>query len=159
MTIDRAVSIRQPWAEVILRGRKRHEYRTWGLPAKHEGVSLALHAPALVDRAAYATQCLLHEDLPVSAVVGVVAFGIPQRVRLTSRDLRAPYADDPGCPPVSPDPWASIWAWPILRVARCVPIPCRGRLGIWTLPGDVCDLLATRELEEVTVDAGIRPTT
>ena len=37
MAPEFAISIRQPWAELILRGWKLTEYRSWRIPEKYWG--------------------------------------------------------------------------------------------------------------------------
>ena len=46
MAPEFAISIRQPWAELILRGWKLTEYRSWRIPEKYWGEWLYLHVPA-----------------------------------------------------------------------------------------------------------------
>ncbi len=65
----KALSIRQPWADLILRGRKTLELRTWTV--KYRG-PLAIHASQTVER----QTCLAHgldpDLVTTGAVIGIV---------------------------------------------------------------------------------------
>jgi hypothetical protein len=63
----RALSIRQPWAELILRGEKDVENRSW---RTHHRGPLLVHASRTVEKAAMS----LHgfTSLPVGGLVGIV---------------------------------------------------------------------------------------
>jgi len=65
----RAISIQQPYAELILRGLKDVENRSWA--TKHRG-RLLIHAAGNVDRQVMERQGFAVEDLPRGALVGVV---------------------------------------------------------------------------------------
>ncbi len=78
----RALTIRQPWAEQILTGTKRREYRSWR--TDHRG-PLVIHAAARPDLP-------LPAPLPLGAYVGVVM-------------LRAVHRRDDGFAWILEDPW------------------------------------------------------
>lgn len=65
----RALSIRQPWAELILRGEKNLEYRSRRM--KEMG-PLLLHASRTLDEENIAQHGFKPEDLPFGALVGIV---------------------------------------------------------------------------------------
>jgi activating signal cointegrator 1 len=62
-----ALSIRQPWVELILRGCKTIEVRTW--PTRHRG-ELWLHAGARLDTKSLIKFDLNREDLTFGSIVG-----------------------------------------------------------------------------------------
>ena len=106
----RALTVRQPWASLIVEGRKDIENRSW--PTSYRG-RLLIHAGSQIDpqtgwRA---------EDLPRGAIIGEVAL---VDVVTNSRSR-----------------WAlpGQYHW-VLRDARPLrrPIPCAGRLGLWPAP-------------------------
>src|SRR5262245_275091 len=66
----RALSIRQPYAELILRGLKDVENRSW--ETKHRGRLLIHAAAAQVDHQEMDRWGFAVEDLPRGALVGVV---------------------------------------------------------------------------------------
>ena len=65
----KALSIRQPWADLILQGRKTIELREWG--TTHRGL-LAIHAAKRVEIGACHQWDLNPEALPRGALVGTV---------------------------------------------------------------------------------------
>lgn len=113
-----ALSIRQPWAHLILHGPKRIENRSWG--TSYRG-PLAIHAPAAwADDvpAEIAAELGLPADLPRSAFVGVAHLAGGHR-----------------CPAGQVcSPWAAPgqYHWQLADPrALAEPIPARGRLGLW----------------------------
>lgn len=67
----RAISIRQPYAELILRGEKTHEYRTWSTTPG----PILIHASRTItpeEQAAARHAGLTLDTLPAGALVGVV---------------------------------------------------------------------------------------
>lgn len=65
----KALTIRQPWAELILRGRKPYELRSWR--TKYRG-PLVIHAAMRVNSDAARRLGLNPEKLVTSAFIGVV---------------------------------------------------------------------------------------
>ena len=124
----RALTIHQPYASAILAGVKRVENRRWALKRPQW---LALHAGRQVWRdpgVAVLWPEVPHRDaLPLGAVLG--AFEVVGVARAEELD--------------APDPWASgPWCWLIGEViALPEPMPCRGRQGLWTVPGGVGEAL------------------
>lgn len=121
----KALTIFQPYAELILSGQKRIENRTWrtayrGLVLLHAGKSTAW----------LATETRLPERMDFGAIVGVfqlvgcVRFGATLPANLAWIDTH-PHASGP-------------WCWIIGEVRRFVPaIPYRGGQGLFHVPDDV----------------------
>jgi hypothetical protein len=120
-----ALSIRQPWVELILAGRKTIEVRTWG--TRHRG-QLWLHAGRRVDHAACAENGIEAGRVTAGAIVGTV--------------------DLVDCIPFTAETWVSLGpkhlnsisfdsryiGWVLrnpMRISR--PVPYRGALGLMTL--------------------------
>ena len=125
----RCLSVRQPWAELIIRGEKDVENRSWA--TKYRG-ALLVHASGRVDREAMRAHPL--ETLPTGALVGVV--------------------DVVGCTKEVRSEWhiAGMHGWYLERPRRFVkPIPLRGALGLFCLPADALPSVAEalRALSEV----------
>jgi len=103
----KALTVRQPWAELIIRGRKDVENRTRrtnhrGLLAIHAGLGFDEHEPRV------------RGPFDHSAIIGVV----------TVVD----------CIQGSKSPWAlkEQWHWLLSDAIRLSkPIPYRGKLGLW----------------------------
>lgn len=121
MTAVRALTIRQPWAGAIAHQSKRVENRTWGLPAKHYGARILIHAAAQPDR--HAQVYGPHLDV-YSAIVAVA----------TITDCH--WSDDGTC--CGPWGFEKAYHWTLTDVAALTqPIPASGRLGIWTPAPDL----------------------
>lgn len=125
-----ALSIRQPWAELILRGTKTIEVRSW--PTKHRGL-LWLHAGKRVDRAACDYYSMARDSLVTGALVGCcqledcVEFDATSWTELRSRHLNLEAFRAP------------LFGW-VLASAERKPIePMPGRLGLMKLPGNQGD--------------------
>jgi hypothetical protein len=129
-----ALSIRQPWVELILAGRKTIEVRTWS--TKHRG-TLWLHAGKRVDVHACRVHHLSPDSLDVGALVGVaelvdcIAFDAATWEALRPTHLNLVEFD------------REYFGW-VLRAARRVPAtPHRGSLGLMTLPPAVVSRVST----------------
>jgi hypothetical protein len=109
----RALTIRQPWAELIIRGEKDVENRSW--KTDHRG-PLLIHAATAVDRAA----CEAHGislDVPRGALVGIV-----ELVDVT-RDRTSRWHKD------------GRWGWYLARARRFDrPVPLPGRRILFDVP-------------------------
>lgn len=123
-----AITIKQPWASAIAAGLKRIENRSWRPAAASLPLQLAVHAGARLDRTGVEfcrSRGLPVEDLPLRAIVAVVT--VVQVVDQSS------------------DPW---WrgplGWVLEDVVAIVPIPCAGRLSLWTPPPTIQRLLGCR---------------
>lgn len=112
----KALTIRQPFASLVMAGVKTTENRTWR--TNYRG-RLLIHAGARDDRDAMREHGHLLDDYPRGAILGSV-----ELVDIV-RDSSSPWA--------MPDSFH----W-ILSDARHydVPIPCKGRLGLWHLGSD-----------------------
>ena len=125
-----ALSIRQPWAWLILYAGKDVENRTWGTAFRGR---IYIHAGQHYDQGAPGR---------ISHLLGDLALGrMMLDARLPSvRGAIVGEVDIVDClPPNShyKSPWteAGAWHWLLANlVAYDKPIPCRGRLGLWTPP-------------------------
>ena len=122
----KALSVRQPWAWLIVRGYKTIENRTW--PTNHRG-PLAIHASLTVD-----------EDAVRRLVSLCVANGEP----LTAQDLREIHTtgavigtvnvtDCTQAPQGNDTNWhsAGCWAWVLRKPKPMSPVKVRGALGLF----------------------------
>ncbi len=120
----KALTIRQPWAELVLRGRKPFELRTWR--TKYRG-PLVIHAAAKIDAWDARHFRLNPERLTTSAFVG---FAILSDVRPYSRadarllkKRRAGYGFFP-----------HNLSWVLEKPRRISPIKAKGQLGLFDVP-------------------------
>lgn len=121
----KALTLHAPWAHAVAWLGKDIENRTWRPPASVIGTRIAIHAGATETEwewIAIARTCALSNGplnvfVPTpSALVATAIIGEP----VTASD--SPW-------------WIGPIGWPLIDVRRLPePIPCKGRLGLWTLP-------------------------
>lgn len=136
----RALTVQQPWATAIMRWGKEVENRTRNLAGSYRG-PVAIHAGLREDLAAYDDDLIrevlgqyddgwiLAEQLVTGAIIGVV-------------DLASVHDDSDHGRQHSCSPWAQPNLWHlILERPRALadPVPCRGRLGLWTPAAELVD--------------------
>lgn len=109
---DFAISIRQPWAELILQGKKNYEFRKWALPDIWEDVEIYLHASKTFGKAEKSIADYYGlSGLVTGAYVGRIRFG-KSFLDNTPDNLKGlPYLNVKKC-----------WWWPILDCKRIEPI-------------------------------------
>jgi len=120
----KTLSIRQPWAELIIQGRKTLELRTWTV--KYRG-PLAIHASQTVERDA----CLAHGLDPDQVTAGAV-IGVADLVEIVALDAVS-YAAHRG-EHLTDEPWGDspLYGWRLANPrARAEPMPLRGRMGVF----------------------------
>ncbi len=125
----KALSLTQPWATLVIQGRKRFETRGW--PTYHRG-QIAIHAskgmPAYAKEAA--REFGLEPDaLPRGVILGTVHLvgvaptaDVKKALQWAEDHLELAYGDyDEGR-----------WAWQLVMPREFAePIPARGALGLW----------------------------
>ncbi len=123
----KALTICQPYAELIARGDKVIENRTW--PTNHRGV-IAIHAGKSrawlgdedEEAALYAVDV---RAIPFGAIVATARIAGCYRVNNLPADLvDNEHANGP-------------WCWVLRDVKRCEPYPIRGAQGLWDLPDGI----------------------
>lgn len=162
-----ALTIRQPWATLIVNGAKDVENRSWRPPrwalerldgwgsftfAVHAGVGLDKETAVRDELSRRDPECLASLDevvemwggyasLPRAAIVGIVdVVGVvtPEHA-LRSDPFGGQFRR------YADSPWFSgPWGWALARVRPIAPVPvARGRLGLWEL-GDEVDAVRRR---------------
>ena len=119
----KALTIRQPWASLIMAGIKDVENRS--KPTHFRG-TIAVHAGKGVSAEGMTAHGHLIEDYPAGAIIGTV--------------------DIVGCVRDSGSEWAmdGCWHWILANPRPCAPVPAQGELSFWTPePGDWDAVLAT----------------
>lgn len=120
-----ALSIRQPWLDLILQGRKTVEVRSW--KTNYRG-PLLLHASRKVDLRACTAYGYHPRDLETGGILGV--------------------AELEDCIPFSLESWSSLAAahlnlggfasnlvgWIVRNPKQVTFMPCPGRLGLFNVP-------------------------
>lgn len=116
----RTLSIRQPWAWLIVHGHKDVENREWA--TQYRG-PLLIHASKTVAKAEYARQCAEIEHafgIAVPPLADVPLGGIVGAVHLVD------------CAPHSDSPWyTGAVAWVLRQPVELPFLPCKGGLGLF----------------------------
>jgi hypothetical protein len=130
---DRVLSIQQPFASLIIVGKKPVENRSWKTP--YRGI-VWIHASNGLAFRQWSQQGFPPEiigDLPE-------AHDLPRSSVLGSVELVECHGPDDEIPGLSASDFARWvgdgWVW-LLRNPKALaePIPCRGKLNLWTWPG------------------------
>jgi len=136
----RALTIKQPWAWAIAHGSKRIENRSW--PTAYRG-EIAIHAGARSgwDHVAEDSPLLRQEWRRLGHLAAHlernsewIDFGAVIAVARIA-DCHDGALEQGEC-----SDWANRWDfhWVLAQVRPLTdPVPCRGALGLWRLPGDV----------------------
>ena len=112
----KALTIRQPFASLVMAAVKTTENRTWR--TNYRG-RLLIHAGARDDREAMARHGHLLDDYPRGAILGTV------ELLDCVRDSESEWA------------LADHWHWQLADPQPFeTPIPATGKLGLWTFGGD-----------------------
>ena len=121
----KALSFRQPWAELILQGRKTVDLRTY--PTRYRG-PLAIHASKTVEREACLRYGLDPDGLTTGGIVGVVE--LVEVVLLTEDDYNRRQAEHLAGRSYR----AGLHGW-VLRDPRRLPepVPARGRMSLFNI--------------------------
>lgn len=122
----RAITIKQPWASLIIAGKKTIELRTWRI----EPQTIAIHAGASWDKRGNNHEGI--NELARSAIIGTVevthisdaVLELQSKTGLKARDYAAAIgkAESEG---------NRLYAWHLRNPTPCEPIPCKGKLGLW----------------------------
>ena len=116
-----ALSIRQPWVELILTGRKTIEVRTW--PTQHRG-ELWLHAGKRADADALVKFGLENVDLVFGALVGTCElYDCVEFSDDNWNDWRSKHLNDGSL-------GKPLYAWLLRNPKRVRPRAFKGRLGL-----------------------------
>lgn len=119
----RALSVRQPWAELILTGRKRYELRSWS--TSYRGW-VFIHSGLRVDSEAVGLTGFHKQALQTGALVGVVEI-------VDCTPFTEAMADEMRCSLAYFGEWApNLCAWELAAPSRLnTPISYPGRLGLF----------------------------
>jgi hypothetical protein len=127
----KALSIRQPWAELILRGRKIYEIRP---RTTRERGRIWIHAGLVFEMRSVEQAGLAMPDLVRGALVGTVEIvdcvPFTQEIAEEMRAVGGYFGTwSPGG-----------YAWAVTNPQRlATPVPWRGQLGLFSIPPDVED--------------------
>ena len=136
----RAITIKQPWAYAIVHLGKDVENRDWA-PNNLSG-RIAIHAGKTQDEGGYpAIRSIL--SLDVEGIWRVAEAAVCGAIIGTIRVVDCHHTSfTPGglCEYFGCAPWGMAGSgchWVLADPRPCEPIPCRGALGLWTVPDDI----------------------
>ena len=117
----KALSLKQPWAELILQGKKKIEIRKWNTKFRGE---FLIHASKTPDDKSMEEFCFEKQSLPLGFIVGKAELVEVKNYRETKdseedKDKHLASADW-GC-----------WGFVLQNVERLRPIKANGMLGFW----------------------------
>ena len=123
----KALTICQPYAELIARGDKRIENRTW--PTAYRG-PIAIHAGK--------SRAWLGDDDEEAALYGVNVAEIPFGAIVAVANLTGCLRLEDLPPALESDTHANgPWCWLLQNVRRIAPIPYRGAQGLFDVPDEI----------------------
>lgn len=135
----RALSLSQPWADVVVKGPKRIENRplqlcTAAARLKRSGELFAIHAAKSFDHDARRWVEAAGVRMPTDWIGGAI-IGVARVVDVAQLD----WWTSSGKLPADQVPWAfgplCILLGDVSELST--PVPCRGMLGFWTVPAEL----------------------
>ena len=128
----KAISIRQPWADLIIQGKKTLELRSWSV--RYRG-PLAIHASQTMDEAACRAQGIDPRGVSAGVLIGVVE--LVDILSLDEQSLaetsRQHLAEGSFKPP--------IFGWRLANPSALQnPVPFTGRMGLFNVPDGLLGL-------------------
>ena len=135
----KALSLTQPWAELVVLGEKQWETRSWRTSFRGR---IAIHAAKKFP--AWAIELATSNRYFVDAIQNYPPIKLPRGVIVGTVEVAAMVSTDAlkevlGHKEIAFGDYDSErWAWQLANPFMLAePIPCRGALGLWELPGDV----------------------
>lgn len=135
----KALTLHAPWAHAVAWLGKDIENRSWRPPASVIGTRIAIHAGLSFPRADWMRVVTIADGLsPASrGLFTPIAIGVALTPKARSALVATAIIGEPVTTSDSPW-WIGPIGWPLIDVRRLdKPIPCKGRLGLWTLPEGV----------------------
>ena len=145
----KALSIKQPWADLILGGgaemtnrpadRKTIEVRTWR--RNYRGLVL-IHAPKTLDPSAMNRFCVTGESVTGAYLGIVILVDIIQFNKNNWKELRPLHQNW-----TTLNPFYDFFGWVLEKAMRFEePIPGKGRQGLYKVPGEIIERLDGKQL-------------
>ena len=139
--VNKALTVRQPWASAILHGGKLVENRSW--PTKYRG-PVAIHAGLAIEDKVF------FDFVRARGLEGVLSFG-QDAIADLPRGAIVGLVDLVDCVTGHPSAWfEGPFGFVLANPRPLRPIPCRGALQLFDLPQNVIDEIG-RQLEEMTI--------
>ena len=129
----KALSVRQPWAELILLGRKHYELRSWRTSVRGR---IWIHASQTIDVPFVELAGLTRSELSTGVLIGSIEIldCVPFTTEIAEELRRGGvFFEDVRS--------VSGFAWRVSAPERlALPIPYRGSLGFFQIPIDVAEI-------------------
>jgi len=133
----KALSLRQPWADLVMQGKKTLELRTWSVSYRGP---LVIHASQTVDEQACRAHDLDPDSMTIGALIGMV--DVLNIVRLDEQAFQARQADHLGSGYFKlPREGETLFGWELgnpRELSR--PVPFRGRMNLFNVPDELLDI-------------------
>lgn len=121
----KVLTIKQPWASLIIEGYKRFEFRSW--KTKYRG-ELLIHAGKSVDKEAYERLKGYLTDMPLGKIVGKVE--LTDCIKTTPEFFEERLKENKDI--YTKSIFKEDYAWQVeLKEKFDKPIDVRGKLGLW----------------------------
>ena len=132
----RALTIKQPWASLIMRCHKDIENRDW--PTKVRGV-IAVHTSAKLEKSEIEDACGLMRGFIPKFSERIFTAEVAARPDLYPTGCIIGTVELVGCAQKSESPWFVGEYGFVLQnpVVFAGPIPCKGKLGFWEVPAEL----------------------
>jgi hypothetical protein len=147
----KALSIRQPWADLIVQGKKTLELRSWSV--KYRG-ALAIHASQNIERAACTARGIDPDHVTAGAIIGIV--DLVEIVELDAAAFAARQSEHLADERFNTTP---LFGWQLAN-PRPLPHPCivHGRMGLFTIPDECLQTPDARAVEPEPAPPALEPT-
>lgn len=139
----KAITLTQPWAQLMADGRKHIETRSWAAPRHYLGDLLAIHAAKGWTRDDILQASIWKYDadaLPRGAIVAAVRL-----LECRSTDRVGSFDLPEGHERLYGDYSPHRFAWYTAFVSKLdAPIKCAGHLGVWDVPDDIAEQIESQ---------------
>jgi len=127
----KALSLHQPWADLVVQGKKTLELRNWTVSYRGP---LAIHASQTVDEAACQTHGLNPQQVTTGALIGVVELAAIQELDELAYDVRKEEHKAQGYFRYK----TPLYGWMLANPRELPsPIPYHGRMGLFNVPDEL----------------------
>ncbi len=147
----KALSLTQPWAELVVLGEKQWETRSWRTSFRGR---IAIHAAKKFP--AWAIELAISNRYFVDAIKNYPPIKMPLGVIVGSVEIIAMQSTDAMLDVLGHkeiafgDYHAERWAWQLSDpIMLDEPIPCRGALGLWEVPPDILNGMTVDQIDRM----------
>lgn len=133
----KAISVKVPWADAIVDGHKPIENRSGGFPKGYRGILYIATSRTVSERGLWDPRIdEAYRELPSSPLGAIIGSVLVTDI----------HPDTGCCRPWGESEYVNGYGGAVRDVTHLVledavrlehPVPCRGRLGIWTVPDDL----------------------